>query len=1213
MTLKTENIVRKVVWKRITDSKGPQPRPRHGHRAVNIKDLILIFGGGNEGIVDEFHVYNTSSNQWIVPAMKGDVPPGCAAYGLVVDGTKIYVFGGMIEYAKYSNALYRLDASKWEWKRLDPDPPENGEVPCPRLGHSFTLVDNRIFLFGGLANETNDPKNNIPRYMNDLYTLQIRNVEGDGVWNIPQTHGDQPSPRESHTGVAYISKKANQNTLVIYGGMSGCRLGDLWFLNTETMTWTQPSTTGIAPLPRSLHTSTIIGNKMYVFGGWIPLIVNDSELATHEWKCTNSLAALNLESLIWEDYSNIQGDEEQIPKSRAGHSAANVNGRLFIWSGRDGYRKAWNNQVCCKDLWYLEVDVPQTAPKVTVNRVSNNSFEISWAEVPFSAAYFIQIQKLETEKKRLPILDGEQTPQTNAAALSAELSPKREVSSTTSSTTLLQKTQTPKSQILTQSMSPSVVSTTADSTTEISKPQQIQLNPKSTVTPSAPSAVTQAPFSAVVKSVSSIVVPSAGIKTSNLVSSTSATAVNQQQSVAKHITSGNIAGKPLTITGQNVKYTVLKPGMVLKTLPGTSGASGVVQVSQPGPKLLAGGVQVLNTGTSVQGTKNIVKILPQNISTSGTTTLPGSGGQKIVKILPQQLATIGGKTVLINQQTPIKLGNIQQGQLQQQQNKPKLVFMNPQGQVQTIQTNATHSAPQKFVLVSTSGSMPASNIVNQTMATNIGNKIVSIVPSSGASGVNTARLVTSLGGSGQQIRVQGNANIGQVIATSSTQQVPQTTTITLGGKQMVVQMTGENTFKLLNSAQVTAQTSQQNSAQIQSARVLTLPSRQILTTNQSFDDTSVSNNIEQLDGTSYTEKDSELMTSAENNEIEEILNDNGTISLIKTDFKFKDRFQKHQNKLSKMIPRYVKMGLFGGAGNSKTNDDNVNNASESNTSSNNNINSTTNENLPTSAEKNVESTSCLNKCSDAEDLKKKEIKLFNQEQYEENLKWHTVGFVKGTSHSIKDFINSATWNLNNVNTNISAENLPSLADLERETLEAGTTYKIRICAINEIGCGSWSESVNLRTYSPGFPGAPSSVKITKLATGAHLTWKSPSDTQEQDILEYVVYLAMKTNQVVVDSKLQLSFTKVYSGASNSCIVSNKLIEDAYIDKTPKPTILFRITAKNAKGVGPAIQVRWLVDSVTPATTGSTPSPHGLMKRTAPPNALTGDILAKRVK
>ena len=46
-------------WKCVKEPSGPSPRPRHGHRAVAIRDLIVIFGGGNEGIVEELHVYNT--------------------------------------------------------------------------------------------------------------------------------------------------------------------------------------------------------------------------------------------------------------------------------------------------------------------------------------------------------------------------------------------------------------------------------------------------------------------------------------------------------------------------------------------------------------------------------------------------------------------------------------------------------------------------------------------------------------------------------------------------------------------------------------------------------------------------------------------------------------------------------------------------------------------------------------------------------------------------------------------------------------------------------------------------------------------------------------------------------------------------------------------------------------------------------------------------
>lgn len=52
-------------WKRVLGWSGPVPRPRHGHRAVAIKELMVVFGGGNEGIVDELHVYNTGKTSEI--------------------------------------------------------------------------------------------------------------------------------------------------------------------------------------------------------------------------------------------------------------------------------------------------------------------------------------------------------------------------------------------------------------------------------------------------------------------------------------------------------------------------------------------------------------------------------------------------------------------------------------------------------------------------------------------------------------------------------------------------------------------------------------------------------------------------------------------------------------------------------------------------------------------------------------------------------------------------------------------------------------------------------------------------------------------------------------------------------------------------------------------------------------------------------------------
>lgn len=143
------------------------------------------------------------------------------------------------------------------------------------------------------------------RYLNDLYTLELRAGSSVVGWDIPITYGVLPPPRESHTAVVYTDKTSRKSRLIIYGGMSGCRLGDLWTLDIgafvfvsfvrnrhwkrwkhhpdlvlfffffltcrtlsnmmllfpDTLTWNKPSVSGTAPLPRSLHSATTITNK----------------------------------------------------------------------------------------------------------------------------------------------------------------------------------------------------------------------------------------------------------------------------------------------------------------------------------------------------------------------------------------------------------------------------------------------------------------------------------------------------------------------------------------------------------------------------------------------------------------------------------------------------------------------------------------------------------------------------------------------------------------------------------------------------------------------------------------------------------------------------------------------------------------------------------------------------------------------------------------
>ncbi|RXM29922.1 Host cell factor 2 [Acipenser ruthenus] len=247
-------------------------------------------------------------------------------------------------------------ASRWLWKKLKPKPPRNGVPPCPRLGHSFTLFGNKCYLFGGLANDSDDPNSNVPRYLNDFYELELQAVSGVKGWNIPETKGTAPSARESHTAIIYSSKGSYSPKLYIFGGMRG----------------------------------------MYVFGGWIPILMNEdkSNAFDNEWSCTNSMSYLNLDTMTWNGlvWERQEDGKASSPRPRAGHCAAVIGSRLYIWSGRDGYRKAWNYQVCCKDLWYLETEKPSTPSPVFLVKATLKSLHVAWHPLPAAESYLLQLQ-----------------------------------------------------------------------------------------------------------------------------------------------------------------------------------------------------------------------------------------------------------------------------------------------------------------------------------------------------------------------------------------------------------------------------------------------------------------------------------------------------------------------------------------------------------------------------------------------------------------------------------------------------------------------------------------------------------------------------------------------------------------------------------------------------------------------------------------------------
>ncbi|KAK3846173.1 MAG: hypothetical protein J3R72DRAFT_363681, partial [Linnemannia gamsii] len=148
-----------------------------------------------------------------------------------------------------------------------------GDIPPPLVGATMTIVDDKLYLFGGRLIQS--------RLMtNALYILHLEEFRWENVSEIvnvlpPQAASAPPAERYFHSANAY------KNMIVFFGGMGpapGSTDGqqqdlvvfdDIKVLDLELLQWRQvriPSSPH-APKPRYAHLSSISGNKLVVIGG----------------------------------------------------------------------------------------------------------------------------------------------------------------------------------------------------------------------------------------------------------------------------------------------------------------------------------------------------------------------------------------------------------------------------------------------------------------------------------------------------------------------------------------------------------------------------------------------------------------------------------------------------------------------------------------------------------------------------------------------------------------------------------------------------------------------------------------------------------------------------------------------------------------------------------------------------------------------------------
>ncbi len=206
-------------------------------------------------MIDNLMCSFAETMEWSRPETVGDIPPPCRAHTATLVDRKIFVFGGG-QGNMYYNSLYILDTVSRRWTQV-PFANSNAvasSTSTTTSGHSHTLSAG--------ASSTEDDATS------DLASLSLSPAPSTPSPALPSfTEELVPRPRRAHTTVLY------KNRLVVFGGGNGATaLNDVWVLEVvgvppERMRWQKQRTTGSKPSPRGYHTANLVGNIMIVVGG----------------------------------------------------------------------------------------------------------------------------------------------------------------------------------------------------------------------------------------------------------------------------------------------------------------------------------------------------------------------------------------------------------------------------------------------------------------------------------------------------------------------------------------------------------------------------------------------------------------------------------------------------------------------------------------------------------------------------------------------------------------------------------------------------------------------------------------------------------------------------------------------------------------------------------------------------------------------------------
>ena len=236
------------------------PFNRYGHTVVADGPVIYLWGGRNDqNSCNILYAFNAYTRTWSRPSVKGVIPSSRDGHSATICNAKMYIFGGFEDdIDRFSQEVHCLDLQSLVWSHVM----TRGSPPSWRDFHTLSCIGNKLYVFGGRSDREGPYHTSSEVYDDTVYSLDLSKHVWERV-SGPRT-SSSPVGRRSHSAFVF------NNQLFIFGGFNAVlklHYNDLHRFDPERREWTLVSTQGKAPCPRRRQSCCLLGSRLFLFGG----------------------------------------------------------------------------------------------------------------------------------------------------------------------------------------------------------------------------------------------------------------------------------------------------------------------------------------------------------------------------------------------------------------------------------------------------------------------------------------------------------------------------------------------------------------------------------------------------------------------------------------------------------------------------------------------------------------------------------------------------------------------------------------------------------------------------------------------------------------------------------------------------------------------------------------------------------------------------------